>query len=99
MRVEITEPTPSLQRTSGQLIHLEQRRSSLALEDTPVVLEADEVEVFYGSFRAVRGVSMKIHKNQITAFIGPSGCGKTTGTFSSAGDDRRCSMWNSLPLG
>ncbi|HVK84810.1 MAG TPA: phosphate ABC transporter ATP-binding protein PstB [Kofleriaceae bacterium] len=78
MRVEITEPTPSLQRTSGQLIHLEQRRSSLALEDTPVVLEADEVEVFYGSFRAVRGVSMKIHKNQITAFIGPSGCGKTT---------------------
>ncbi len=44
----------------------------------PVVFDLAELEVFYGTFRAVRGVSMKIHKNQITAFIGPSGCGKTT---------------------
>ena len=29
-------------------------------------------------FRAVRGVTLKIFKNEITAFIGPSGCGKTT---------------------
>ncbi|HEY5935319.1 MAG TPA: phosphate ABC transporter ATP-binding protein PstB [Kofleriaceae bacterium] len=46
--------------------------------DGPVVFELDNMEVFYGSFRAVHGVTMKIHKNQITAFIGPSGCGKTT---------------------
>jgi phosphate transport system ATP-binding protein len=46
--------------------------------DTAVVFELDEVEVFYGSFRAVSRVSMKIFKNEITAFIGPSGCGKTT---------------------
>jgi phosphate transport system ATP-binding protein len=46
--------------------------------DAPVVFNLDGLEVFYGHFRAVRGVTMKIHKNEITAFIGPSGCGKTT---------------------
>jgi phosphate transport system ATP-binding protein len=38
----------------------------------------DKLEVFYGSFRAVRDVTLQIHANEITAFIGPSGCGKTT---------------------
>ncbi len=49
-----------------------------AVAAAPVVFELDALEVFYGSFRAVHGVTMNIHKNQITAFIGPSGCGKTT---------------------
>ena len=40
--------------------------------------DLDNLEVFYGSFRAVRGVTLKIFKNEVTAFIGPSGCGKTT---------------------
>jgi phosphate transport system ATP-binding protein len=39
---------------------------------------ADDVSVYYGSFRAVTGVSLSIYENEITAFIGPSGCGKTT---------------------
>jgi phosphate transport system ATP-binding protein len=65
-------------RTSGQRISIDQRRSAPAIEETPVVFDVEDVEVFYGSFRAVRSVTMKIHKNQITAFIGPSGCGKTT---------------------
>jgi phosphate transport system ATP-binding protein len=55
-----------------------ERRSSPAVENTPVVFALDNVEVFYGAYRAVRNVSMKIHDKQITAFIGPSGCGKTT---------------------
>ncbi|HEX7700024.1 MAG TPA: ATP-binding cassette domain-containing protein, partial [Kofleriaceae bacterium] len=57
----------------------ELRPSMLAmLETAPVVFDLSNVEVFYGAFRAVRDVNMKIQKNQITAFIGPSGCGKTT---------------------
>jgi phosphate transport system ATP-binding protein len=44
----------------------------------PVVFDLDKAEIFYGSFRAVRDVTMQIRKNEITAFIGPSGCGKTT---------------------
>ncbi len=46
--------------------------------DAEVVFDMNEVSVLYGDFRAVRGATMKIRKNQITAFIGPSGCGKTT---------------------
>jgi phosphate transport system ATP-binding protein len=46
--------------------------------ETPVVFELADLEVYYGTFRAVRGVTMKVFKNEITAFIGPSGCGKTT---------------------
>jgi len=41
-------------------------------------LEVENVSVFYGSFLAVRDVSVEILKNQVTAFIGPSGCGKST---------------------
>lgn len=33
---------------------------------------------FYGSFRAVRDVTMDIYANEVTALIGPSGCGKST---------------------
>jgi phosphate transport system ATP-binding protein len=46
--------------------------------DTAVVFDLDDVNVYYGDFRAVRNVSMKIHEHQITAIIGPSGCGKST---------------------
>ncbi len=42
------------------------------------VFRAEDVSVYYGSFRAVTGVSLSIYENEITAFIGPSGCGKTT---------------------
>jgi phosphate transport system ATP-binding protein len=59
-------------------LKIEERRSAPALDETPVVFDVEDAEVFYGSFRAVHDVTMKIHKNQITAFIGPSGCGKTT---------------------
>ncbi len=41
-------------------------------------IEARNVSVFYGSYRAVADVSMSIERNKITAFIGPSGCGKST---------------------
>jgi len=44
----------------------------------PVVFDLDKLEVYYGTFRAVRDVTMQILGNEITAFIGPSGCGKTT---------------------
>ncbi len=70
------DPLPPAPRK--QRIVVEQRRSSPALEETPVVFDVQDVEVFYGAFRAVHDVTMKVHRNQITAFIGPSGCGKTT---------------------
>jgi phosphate transport system ATP-binding protein len=34
--------------------------------------------LFYGKFKAVRDIALRIEKGSITAFIGPSGCGKST---------------------
>jgi phosphate transport system ATP-binding protein len=45
---------------------------------TETIFQVENVSVFYGSFEAVKGVSMEIPKNKVTAFIGPSGCGKST---------------------
>lgn len=41
-------------------------------------LELENLNVYYGNFLAVEGVSMEIEPRSITAFIGPSGCGKST---------------------
>ena len=38
----------------------------------------DSLHLFYGNFQALKGITMDIAENQITAFIGPSGCGKST---------------------
>jgi phosphate transport system ATP-binding protein len=45
---------------------------------TQTVLKVENVDIYYGNFRAVRSVYLDILKNKITAFIGPSGCGKST---------------------
>jgi len=42
------------------------------------VVELENVSCYYGSFRAVRNVDIRIARNAITALIGPSGCGKST---------------------
>ena len=46
--------------------------------DRDIILQVDNVCVFYNDFLAVRNVSLDILKNNIVSFIGPSGCGKST---------------------
>jgi len=41
-------------------------------------IDVKDLNVYYGSFKAVEGVSMSIEARTVTAFIGPSGCGKST---------------------
>jgi len=41
-------------------------------------IQARDVSVYYGSFRAVKNVSLDIERNKITSIIGSSGCGKST---------------------
>lgn len=41
-------------------------------------MDIQKVDLFYGEFQALKGVSMPIQANKITALIGPSGCGKST---------------------
>ena len=50
---------------------------SLATE-RDVVFRSQDVNVYYGAFRAVRDVTFDVRKNEIIALIGPSGCGKST---------------------
>lgn len=38
----------------------------------------EKLNLYYGDFHALKDVSMRIGKGEITAFIGPSGCGKST---------------------
>jgi phosphate transport system ATP-binding protein len=46
--------------------------------DTREKLNASNVDVFYGSFQAIKNASLKMAANTVTALIGPSGCGKST---------------------
>ncbi|TNM59782.1 phosphate ABC transporter ATP-binding protein [Streptomyces sp. NP160] len=41
-------------------------------------IDVSDLNIYYGDFLAVEGVSMAIEPRSVTAFIGPSGCGKST---------------------
>ena len=42
------------------------------------MIEAKNVNFYYGDFHALKDINMKMERNTVTAFIGPSGCGKST---------------------
>jgi phosphate transport system ATP-binding protein len=44
----------------------------------PYAIEAQNLNVYYGDFLAIKDVNLKIERQHITAIIGPSGCGKST---------------------
>jgi phosphate transport system ATP-binding protein len=41
-------------------------------------IEANDVNAWFGSFKAIDGITLAIEPAQVTALIGPSGCGKST---------------------
>lgn len=41
-------------------------------------IETKNVDFYYGSFHALKNISIDIPSNEVVAFIGPSGCGKST---------------------
>jgi phosphate transport system ATP-binding protein len=41
-------------------------------------LDVEHLNFFYGTKPALHDITIKMHANQVTAFIGPSGCGKST---------------------
>jgi phosphate transport system ATP-binding protein len=43
-----------------------------------LAIEARNLSIYYGNFRAVKDVSLQIPPRKISAIIGPSGCGKST---------------------
>src|SRR5690349_15931566 len=66
-------------RPSVQIAHeVDLAKTTAPAESGPPLIDLQDVSVFYGSFEAVRGTSMPVAHNKITAMIGPSGCGKST---------------------
>jgi phosphate transport system ATP-binding protein len=63
--VPVISPKPG--RTAGE-----------AAETAGGRLEVGGLNVYYGSFRAIRDVDLEIPGQAVTAVIGPSGCGKST---------------------
>jgi len=49
----------------------------MATAPTPI-LQAKNLDFFYGTFQALQDIQMDILPQKVTALIGPSGCGKST---------------------
>lgn len=48
------------------------------IKDQNSKISIKNTRVWYDDFEAIKGISMEIQPNSVTAFIGPSGCGKST---------------------
>src|SRR5215212_3341848 len=70
------EPEPRW-RESAQRRSPETRRSSEGRAPEPT-MTVDSLDMYYGSFKALKDVGMAIRRHMVTALIGPSGCGKST---------------------
>ncbi len=64
---------PSPQATQEQRSHIAKVEST-----DPGTITIENLEAYYGNFRAVAPVTFTIPGRKVTAVIGPSGCGKST---------------------
>ena len=73
----VLNPTPAV---GGSPVSLAPPTASRADPATApeIKIKVRNLDVFYGTKRAVRDVNMDIAARSVTAFIGPSGCGKST---------------------
>lgn len=46
--------------------------------DTEIKMSAQDLDFYYGEFKALHSINMNFSPCQVTALIGPSGCGKST---------------------
>jgi phosphate transport system ATP-binding protein len=51
--------------------------TELLKAETPKLV-VNNLNFFYGEYKALKDINLIIPKNKVTAFIGPSGCGKST---------------------
>jgi phosphate transport system ATP-binding protein len=60
------------------LAQIAQEHGEEEITNREAVFQIRELAVSYGANLAIRGVTLDVYRNAITAFIGPSGCGKST---------------------
>ncbi|MGI9465874.1 MAG: phosphate ABC transporter ATP-binding protein PstB [Rubripirellula sp.] len=65
--------TPQIPPTASQM-KTEEKNPTPACN----AIEMQELSSWYGSFQALKSITLDVQKNKVTAFIGPSGCGKST---------------------
>jgi phosphate transport system ATP-binding protein len=55
-----------------------QNNTEMTNNSKPVIISIRDLNVYYGEYRALKGINVDIPEKEITALIGPSGCGKST---------------------
>lgn len=80
IRPAVTSTRPTVQEHEIEPLASAHAEAERTLPDLPPdpVMEAYNLNVFYGDFHAVHDVNLQFGKHEITALIGPSGCGKST---------------------
>ena len=77
----IRRPSAASEEHSHVMTETSETSTNATVEEAtavPSVFEVEDLAVYYGDFKAVREVTLKVRPNEIVAFIGPSGCGKST---------------------
>ena len=65
--------------TIEPVMRVETRRQPMPpRERLEAIFHVENLDAIYGRKAAVKGVTMEIYRNLVTAIIGPSGCGKST---------------------
>jgi phosphate transport system ATP-binding protein len=73
------DPTDAPTDGSGPGVRIAMSAAGTATPATVApIISLKDVSFWYGSFRAVKDISIDIPTHRITALIGPSGCGKST---------------------
>ena len=73
---KIQENKPAEEST--EMVRAEKQRglSQFAMGD--IAVSVHKMDLFYGSFQALKNINMEFPQKKLTALIGPSGCGKST---------------------
>ncbi len=64
---------PTANGSSGVTI-----QSPADVANRSIKVDIRNVDFYYGATKALKGISLPLHANEVTSFIGPSGCGKST---------------------
>jgi len=74
----IDKANSTLTDTSATELINQGSRGAIIEPEEPSVFGLTGLDFWYGTKQALRGISMQIPVNRVTALIGPSGCGKST---------------------